>query len=190
MEQISALLDGELDRDEAARVVRGMKEQRELRDVWSTYHLIGDVLRGECCPEVEVLESVVARLAHEPTVLAPRRRIVESMRRFALPSIASAAAIATLAWIGLQGHHGLSGPDSSSPVTDITVPVAMMPQTSTPVDLIEPVYLPSPPSSIQFPSRNIDGYLQAHQEFSPNKTMQGLVSYVRTVSTSTNDWER
>jgi sigma-E factor negative regulatory protein RseA len=185
MERISALVDGELDRDEVARVVRGMKEQEELRDAWSTYHLIGDALRGERCLDVKVIHAVVARLDQEPTILAPRRSLVDSAWRLALPSMAAAAAVATLAWIGLQTHEGPPSPSISSPVAELALPEAMTPQSNALVDLVQPVYLSTPPPSIQFPARNIDAYLQAHREFSPSKTMQGLVSYARSVSTGT-----
>jgi sigma-E factor negative regulatory protein RseA len=188
MEQISALVDGELDRDEVARVVRGMKEQEELRDAWSTYHLIGEALRGERCLDGKVVQAVVARLDQEPTILAPRRSLVDSARRLALPSMAAAAAVATLAWIGLQTLEGPPSPSISSPMAELAVPEAMTPQTNALVDLVQPVSLTTPPSpSIQFPSRNIDAYLQAHREFSPSKTMQGLVSYARSVSAGTTE---
>ena len=190
MEQISAFVDGELDRDEVARLVRSMKEQAELRDAWSTYHLIGDALRGEHCPDVKMMQSFAARLAQEPTILAPRQRFVEYARQLALPGTAAAAVVATLTWIGLQTHQGPSNPNTSPPVAELTLPVAMPPQPSTIVDLVQPVYFSASPPSIQFPPRNIDAYLQAHQEFSPSKTMQGLVSYARTVATGANESER
>ena len=66
MEQISALVDGELDRDEVTRLVRRMKEHEEHRDAWSTYHLIGEALRGERCLDGTVVQAVVARLDQEP----------------------------------------------------------------------------------------------------------------------------
>ena len=49
MEQISALMDGELEHDEAAGLVPVLKQRVDLREAWSSYHLIGEALRGERC---------------------------------------------------------------------------------------------------------------------------------------------
>ena len=44
-DKISALMDGELDSIDVAGTISQIKESEELRNEWSTYHLIGDVLR-------------------------------------------------------------------------------------------------------------------------------------------------
>lgn len=184
MERISALMDGELDRDEVQRVVRGMKEQAELRAAWSTYHLIGDALRGERCPDTQVMQTVVASLALEPAILAPHRTFSESVRRLSLPSMAVAAAVAMVTWMGWQTQQGPSSP-ISSPVAELVLPVAAIPQPNPLAELIQPASFTSPPPQIQLRTRTIDAYLQAHHEFSPSKTMQGLASYARTVTIGT-----
>ncbi|MGH8636409.1 MAG: RseA family anti-sigma factor, partial [Burkholderiales bacterium] len=38
MDKISALMDGELARDEAARLVADVRQRDGLREAWATYH--------------------------------------------------------------------------------------------------------------------------------------------------------
>ena len=52
MDKISALMDGELDEHEARRAVLRLKDVGAARESWATYHVIGDVLRGESLPEI------------------------------------------------------------------------------------------------------------------------------------------
>src|SRR5258708_21706909 len=89
MERISAFMDGELEDHEAASQVRRLKEDPDLRSAWETYHLIGDAMRGEAGYSSGLVVKISARLAAEPTILAPRPRI--QFRNF-LPVRLSAAA--------------------------------------------------------------------------------------------------
>jgi sigma-E factor negative regulatory protein RseA len=165
MERISALMDGESDRSEVAQVVRQMKEQEALRETWSTYHLIGDAMRGERCTDTRVAQGVSAKLAAEPTVLAPRRGIGDTMRRMALPSMAAAAAVATVTWVSLETYQ-----PSRSPV-QVVVPLAPIAGPEPLGSLIQHASVALPPPPIQLPSRPIDAYIEAHQEFSPSRTI-------------------
>ena len=82
MERISAFMDGELDDHEAASQVRRLKEDPDLRSAWETYHLIGDAMRGEAEYSSGLVVKISARLAAEPTILAPRPRIqLRNVRR-------------------------------------------------------------------------------------------------------------
>jgi sigma-E factor negative regulatory protein RseA len=182
MERISALMDGELDRDDVARAVQGVKERSELGEAWSTYHLIGDVLRGERGAVPQLLPAIRAKLADEPTVLAPKKKRVESLRRLVLPSLAAAAALTAVTWMSLVTQQGAT--TTASPVAEVIVPATSAPPSSVVATLIQPTYTSASIPPIQFPSRRIDAYLQAHQEFSPSRTIQGLAAYARTVSTS------
>lgn len=179
MERISALMDGESDRNAVAQAVRQMKEHDALREAWNTYHLIGDAMRGENCADTGVSQGFSAKLAAEPTVLAPRRGIGGAMRRMALPSLAAAAAVATVTWVSLETYQG---PRNAVPVAEVVVPFSSIAEPAPFGSLIQPASHASPPPQIQLPSRPIDAYLQAHQEFSPSQTIQGLVPYARTVS--------
>jgi sigma-E factor negative regulatory protein RseA len=149
MERISAFMDGELEDQEAAGQVRRLKEDLELRLAWDTYHLIGDAMRGEAGYSSGLAVKISARLASEPTVVAPRTRMpLRNVRRVALSAAASIAGVALVAWLTLF----------DSPLA---------PQTQ----------LAATPAN-----GAVNDYLLAHQQFSPNTAMQGVASYVRTVS--------
>jgi len=78
------------------------------RQVWDTYHLIGDVLRSE---ELAVKPSDLfyARLSKaldaEPSIVAPQRRRYTSVR-LGLSGLAVAAAVASVAWVALPYFSG------------------------------------------------------------------------------------
>jgi|GEM_PF-106618 len=110
--EISALMDSELEDDIAERTLGHLKHE-EYRVDWATYHLIGDALRQPdflCC---DLAEKVKKQLELEPTILAPqaiaKRSPQESKenkqnkaRVFALSAAASVAAVAVVGWMALQ----------------------------------------------------------------------------------------
>lgn len=95
--KISALLDGELDADEARTACVSIYGDEALRRAWCDYHLIGDALRSEPCLDIDMTRGVMTRLAAEPVVLAPKRR--REWQQPALALAASAAGVAVVAWL-------------------------------------------------------------------------------------------
>lgn len=76
MDDVSALVDGELDESAVARVCAQWRSDESTREAWHTYQLIGDVLRSDDLAasgarDAAFLASLRARLATEPVVLAP-----------------------------------------------------------------------------------------------------------------------
>lgn len=181
MDKISALMDGELAREEALGVVADIRERAAAREAWATYHLIGEALRGEPCVDCGVLPAVSKRLADEPTVLAPRRTPQGFARRWALPSLAAAAAVASVTWMVAKTQQSPKLQPIATPAQHLIVPALAV--QSLP-EYVQPVNLPpqaSPPPPIQLSAREFEAYLRAHQEFSPSNILQGLAPYVRTV---------
>ncbi|NYT23064.1 sigma-E factor negative regulatory protein [Alcaligenaceae bacterium] len=95
---ISAWIDGEADiRPEDLDTPYG-------RQVWDTYHMIGDVLRSE---ELAIKPSdfLYARISRavdeEPPIVAPHALSARRYARFGLPGLAVAAAVAAVAWVTL-----------------------------------------------------------------------------------------
>lgn len=70
-EQLSALIDGEFDIDNAEHLLIVAKSNGELKQSWSNYHLIGDVMRGEYVHYSEMTNRIMDILEDEPTVIAP-----------------------------------------------------------------------------------------------------------------------
>lgn len=116
--QISALMDGELDDDEARVVFGRLKQNKEARDEWQIYHLIGDSLRQTPAAWEDGFSARFAeKFAAEPTVLAPSRQ--QKIRRsvVALSIAASLAAISLVTWTAFQ----LNQPEAPK-ITDGEVP--------------------------------------------------------------------
>jgi sigma-E factor negative regulatory protein RseA len=70
-EQLSALIDGEFDIDNAEHLLLVARSDGELKHSWVSYHLIGDVMRGDHIHYGEMTNRIMDRLEDEPTVIAP-----------------------------------------------------------------------------------------------------------------------
>lgn len=175
MERISALMDGELDEDQAQQELARLRHDSTLRQTWDAFHLIGDALRGERLLLTEVAGSFSRRLADEPTVLAPQRRAPRKITTYALSAAASLAAVATVGWVAFA-------PESAP----VSAPQKELAAVRPPVLIPAPAMAPAPVTPV-VASVPDDGrrneYLLAHQGFSPSTAIQGVVPYIRSVST-------
>jgi sigma-E factor negative regulatory protein RseA len=146
-QQLSDLMDGELDAARSEAAWKSFSSDAELRDCWHTYHLIGDCMRGEVVTDSVTrsapAEKIMARLADEPTVLAPGRKAahiaVGGKTRIALALAASAA---TLSVIGILASR------QEAP------PLALVAQRS-----------PATGQVAAAPSPNVNDYLVLHRQF-------------------------
>jgi sigma-E factor negative regulatory protein RseA len=163
--RISELLDGELESREAAGPLDSLRSEGEARDTWRRYHLIGDAMRDTRMLSAGFAARFAARLAQEPTVMAPVRHaaVPQRPRWQFLSAAASVAAVALVGWVafGLQ---------------DNTIPVAQVPAQATVAQV-------APPTSA-------NDYLYAHQGLSPRNSLQGVAPYVRMVSGETSVQKR
>jgi sigma-E factor negative regulatory protein RseA len=172
MEKISQLIDGDLGEWEARAQIARLERDPELADCWATYHLIGDALRKEIELGPDFTRRLRAQLDLEPTILAPRLRLMQRATRHALPIAAGVAGVTVVAWLAL----------SSLPVTPGGSEVAQ--QTVNPSPPRAEAYVASPANA------GVTDYLVAHQEFSPSTTMHGVASYMRTVSADESNGAR
>ena len=74
-DQLSALIDGELDIASAEHVIKAAKSGGELKNCWAHYHLIGDVMRNELHSSHDFSARVMNALENEPIVFAPNANI-------------------------------------------------------------------------------------------------------------------
>ena len=109
-QDISSLVDGELQSPETERVIRSCCADAEAARKWNEYHLIGEALRGENPRRCAVADRVMEALADEPTVLAPRAGRAHAVGRMALAAAASVATIGVVGWMGMQQFEGPAGP--------------------------------------------------------------------------------
>lgn len=113
MERISALIDGEMEHDEALATLKRVQAEADARDVWQVYHLIGDALRRDGFAMPGFAGGFASALEAEPTVLAPRPTRVERRSRwYAMSAAASVAGVAAVAWLVLFGPQRAGTPDA------------------------------------------------------------------------------
>jgi sigma-E factor negative regulatory protein RseA len=163
---ISQLMDGELDERATATSLAALRHDPEAIDAWRTYHLISDAMRDTPLLSPGFAERVSARLAAEPTILAPARR----QPRLALAAAASVAGVALVGWLAFAPQRGhdtgqlaATAPKSAAPAADAAPKLPVVAVTTA---------LP----------KAANDYLLAHQGFSPRVYLQGMAPYVRTVS--------
>jgi len=160
-EEISRLMDGELD-DAQADIACAQLKQSDGMETWACYHVIGDALRGTGAPSPGFSRRFAARLAAEPTVLAPRAQPARQPA-YAWAAAAGVAAVALVGWVAFG--------------TLQTEPAVM-------AKAGEAVAVRSP----QLVARTIPAdYLQAHQEYSPSTQIQGVGPYLRSVAAPAGD---
>jgi sigma-E factor negative regulatory protein RseA len=169
--KISALMDGELGAPEFDEPLAALREEGEALEAWRTYHLISDALHGPTLLAGGCRGKVVARLAQEPTLLGPLPSDVMPAAgggRWFVPSALAAgiAAVVLVGWIAFAPQQPLTP----------AVPIALAPTPVKPT--IAEVKAPAP---LPFNAETRD-YLLAHQAYSPRNSLQGMATYVRSVS--------
>ncbi len=195
-EQLSALLDGELQGREVERICSQWRTDAHSRDTWHAYSLIGDVMRCDdlahsCASDEQFLRDFRQRMAAEPIVLAPRsasRPATESapqgspavarpVRAWAWPAALTAGFVVVLGTVvGVQ--NPAVNPDAASQVA-----ISPMGQPSTsPINVSQggDAALPSDvyPAGMELVfdgqvirDPQLDRYLLAHKQFAGNSVL-------------------
>lgn len=154
-EDISRLMDGELDDDGVDRVCSRLRHADAMA-TWACYHVIGDQLRGTRLRSEGFSLRFARRLAAEPTVLSPHR----AQR----PGFAWAwAAAAGIAAVGVVGWTAMSL--TESPPTAVAKAREAAAITAA---AVRPQSVPQ-------------DYVIVHQEYSPATALQGVQPYLRAV---------
>jgi len=143
-QEISSLMDGELEPQEAERAIRSCCASREATQTWMFYHVIGETLRGHAPGDVGT-PKVLALLKDEPAIIARPKRIYETpVGRVALAAAASVATIGVVGWIGTQGMQQSPG-----------AVIAKNPTAVQPVSIVVPA---------QVPAADMNDYVVAHKQ--------------------------
>lgn len=71
-DQLSALIDGELNIESSEHLITSAKSSGELKSAWASYHLIGDAMRGDTPLRQDFTSRVMLALEAEPTVLSTK----------------------------------------------------------------------------------------------------------------------
>jgi sigma-E factor negative regulatory protein RseA len=155
-EEISRLMDGELEDELLDSVCTGMRHPHGA-STWVCYHLIGDALRGNGPLSRGFSERFAARLAAEPTIVAPRSRQARPLT-FAWAAAATLAAVSLVGWVAVGTIDTQSGVVAKAREAATVRPAKVRPQ-AVPTD-----------------------YLLAHQEYSPTAQIQGVGPGLRSAS--------
>lgn len=101
-EKVSGLVDGEMDENGEMLVYKAVKQSPEALETWRTYHVIGDVVRGEGRPGLS-RDRFMAALEQEPTIVAPKTRAVSRIPDASWMKVAASFAIvAVIGWLGVS----------------------------------------------------------------------------------------
>ena len=132
-EEISALMDGEIDEQKMQQYLRELRADSECRDCWEQYHLIGDALRNNLPSHLDrnFVNSISSVIAKEdlPTPVvsqdplppkAKRHTVINPFSGFAIA--ASVAAVAYLG-VGMITVEEAAGPSLASN-NSIVAPIA------------------------------------------------------------------
>lgn len=175
-EMVSALADGQLNAELAAQGLAALARDPEALEAWSTYHLIGDVLRSSdlaaCSPAERFASRISQRLAAEPAITPdlefkvrpPTEVRGQGLREAAnqpvfrwklVAGLASVAAVAATGWTLLASH----APSSGSQLVASNARGSMM-----------------------LRDKRLDEFLAAHRELSGATALQMPSGFVRNAS--------
>lgn len=178
-ENISVLVDGELNATEMDKVLSSLYDSQE-KETWALYHQIGDVLRSD---EMDVsLSSDFSLKMHnllenEPLIMVPsHKKLRGKFAQFQHKSIkkvvaSSMAAVAALAFVVVNVNQKDGVPDEANVVATADNSAATN-GTSNNLALV---------SDDQ--DSSLDDYMLAHSRFSPS--FYGAAQYVRMPVTAT-----
>ena len=155
-EQMSALLDGELPRDEVGLLVRRLERDEDLRRAFGSYVLAGEVLRSPSGPlaSARFAARVSAAIDAGTSDETPVPRSVPSPSRWIRPVFATAAAASAAVVAVLLMKPGLQETALVAGDTVQQAPGALA---------ALPIIADSSPTPAH--SQRLAGYLMAHSQF-------------------------
>jgi sigma-E factor negative regulatory protein RseA len=197
MDELSSLMDGELDASAVSRACGQWRDDPEVRARWHIYHVIGDVLRSDELAsdgghDAAFLAAFRQRLAQEPVVLAPATlgtsQVTVARRRSWVAPAAVAAGFVAVAGVlvvtQLSGGLSLLGsqPDASlakvqSPSSVMVVAVDGAASSGAADDLPAVV-----PNGRLIRDVRLDEYLAAHKKFGGSSVPGGPSGFLRNAA--------
>ena len=112
-ENMSALMDGELEARWASETIDVLLESNELKARWSRYHVVRDVLRHKTYPDASagLCERMRMCLTDEPLHFPSPWLLPRRWRKTLRPvaGVALAASVAVAAILGVRGLDPIEG---------------------------------------------------------------------------------
>lgn len=190
-EQLSALMDGDLESGVVAQACRGWRDTAESREIWHRFHLIGDVMRSEDLASTAVrdaafLRGLRERLAAEPVVIAPQPLpaavAVAGARRSRRWGWRAPAAVAA-GFVVVAGVLVVTrAPQPAAVEQAAVVPAAA---AVVPVAAAEPAVEPQPmvANGQVIRDARLERYLAAHQQFAGTSALGVPSAFLRRATT-------
>lgn len=193
-EQLSALMDGELERDESRFLLKRLATDQELPLRWGRYHVVRQALRRQETIGLApgFAESVMARLDLEPAVHA--RGTAGWLRWGAGGAIAASVAVAALVLTRPAGEPGSATPTlAARGATQQSAPISVAPVAASlvaPGEFRPPLLAPNMPvdtAPVSFGSEvvqpiaidpRMQSYLVRHYQAAGAGGQSGFVPYV------------
>ena len=105
-QQLSALVDGEVDVERCEHIFLAAKSTGEVAQAWRDYHIIRDVMRDEAWMQSDMTSHIMGALENEPTILAPQAvasadKVTHIRPRFSKYSWSIAASVAAAFFVGM-----------------------------------------------------------------------------------------
>lgn len=195
-ENMSALVDGELEIRSASETIDMMVDDDALRVRWSRYHLVRDVLRHKAYPDAggDLSERVRSLMADEPLHF-PDRSGAQRWRGALKPlaGVALAASVAVVAVLAVRSQGPLPGDAdgeaaraprvaTSAPLVRAATPVSVAPAPRVVRAEVPAAGLRRLQWSTSEPAvaNRLNGYLVKHSEYTVG-AMKGMHPYARIV---------
>lgn len=106
--EVSALMDGELESENFSRVVDMLDKNSELKQHWETYHLISDALRKSPRLSMNLSKTVTEKLKDEPIVYSSNVSQLllfkKQKRKMATLALAASVVLGFSIWLGLNQY--------------------------------------------------------------------------------------
>lgn len=189
IEEISALMDGELVHPEVNNLITALQQDAELRKSWERYSLISDALRNNLPENLghDVAGSISRALALEPTVLAPRTATFRAKIRELTPvfkqlgGLAVAASVTAITILSLptkSPNPGIAPQIAAVQTQQIAVAQPVAPSADEYMRVATPGWdLPGQPAA----QSRLNNYLTNHNEYALSTDMQGMLPEARLV---------
>lgn len=165
-EQISALLDDELDSSEQDDLLAAITEDAGLAETWQRYHLIRAAVRREALVHLPDLPSRVESFLGTDIEPIRRTRSQSPAAGRWIPGLALAASVAGLVSLGLFSF--LTGEESTGSAGRNQV-----------VELDQGTKWETTSPELE---HTLNAFLVEHGEFTPMSNMNGLMAYAKFVS--------
>ncbi|MBD8524805.1 sigma-E factor negative regulatory protein [Pseudomarimonas arenosa] len=182
--QLSALKDGELERDAARFLCSRLSNDQELRSEWSRWHLIGDVMnrRRSALPGSDLAAAVAAAIANDAT---PKRQLGPTLLRWAAGgAIAASVALMALMVVPLdapQQPGAMAGQVGSQVAPSVLTESDLRPQLSPVTQSVSAVESIAMPPSVRVDPL-VEGWVLRHNAVLAQPSDATFAPYLPLVS--------